>query len=168
MNNQLNNRNKTTKAAPRGGISTNKIDFVQKRKDRPDAELVDVPALRGACTAATRCTLFDGVALRCNVWTRRPNAHRTPTHSSVQPIERITPGRPRTRHTFPHRPMPVLALARADTTVCGDCRLRCSALPLRRRNGRRCVGPAESTQAGPRRASGSASVPTKPCHAIQD
>ena len=107
------------------------VDFVQKRKDRPDAELVEVPALRGAGTAATRCTLVDGVALRCNVVeTRREIAHRAPKHSSVQPIERFTPGRPSTRHTFPHRPMPVVALACANTNVCGDCRLRCSAPPM--------------------------------------
>jgi hypothetical protein len=36
------------------------VDFVQKRKDRPDAELVDVPALRGA-------VLLQRVALRSTV-----------------------------------------------------------------------------------------------------
>ena len=109
------------------------VDFVQKRKDRPDAELVDAPAVRGvvmrcnALESGRRCC--TGCCTACNVWTRRPNAHRTPTHSSVQPIERFTPGRPRIRHTFAHRPTPVLVLACANTNVCGDCRLRCSAPP---------------------------------------
>jgi hypothetical protein len=56
------------------------------------------------------------------------------THTTQRRILRysrssFTPGRPRTRHAFPHRPMPVLALACASTNICGDCRLRCSAPP---------------------------------------
>jgi hypothetical protein len=66
--------------------------------------------------------------------------------------------------------MPVLVLAHADTNVRGDCRASAgyAAQPLRRRKGRRCVGSAESTQAGQRRASGSASELAPPCHAIRE
>ena len=66
--------------------------------------------------------------------------------------------------------MPVLVLAHADTNVRGDCRASAgyAAQPLRRRQGRRCVGSAESTQAGQRRASGSASELATPSHAIRE
>ncbi len=49
------------------------------------------------------CTLVGGVALRCNPWTLRPNAHRT---QAAHPA---------------HIP--------TKTNVCGDCQLRCSAPP---------------------------------------
>ena len=94
-----------------------------------DAELAAVPALRGV---VLRCNVLHYVRRCCTALQRVDvETDRTPHADALfGPADRaLHPRQARTRHTFPHRPMPVLALACANTNVCGDCRLRCSAPP---------------------------------------
>ena len=116
------------------------ISSLHKRLRVPDkswsssnSRSVDESALRGV-VLCSGCNALHSVRRCCTALQRadaETDSERTTTHSSVQPIERFTPraSRLRTRHTFPHRPMPVVALACAGTNVCGDCRLCCSAPP---------------------------------------
>jgi hypothetical protein len=66
----------------------------QRRRFRAEAEgSARRRAWRCTCTArcrtaATRFTLVDGVALRCSVWTRRPNTHRPHADALFGPADR--------------------------------------------------------------------------------